>query len=222
MSRVGEKVKNIRTSIGMSQKQLAKKLGVSESFISEIESGRKVINQGLIDRLSKVLGKDINDITMSFEEQVYKEEKTEKFSNKKKQEEVKDVWNEAFGSVLKKVPVYAYDMERPISFKQLPLINNKVDGYAQDKVLYLEIEDDDMIGFRMSKGDLAFAHITHEIENNAICLVEYDNKRTVRQIKKLDNSKLLLLSNRGSLRTETVGIKDIKVIAKLDRLEIKL
>lgn len=222
MSRVGEKVKNIRTSIGMSQKQLAKKLGVSESFISEIESGRKVINQSLIDRLSKVLGKDINDITMSFEEQVYKEEKTEKFSSKKKQEEVKDVWNEAFGSVLKKVPIYTYDMERPISFKQLPLINNKVDGYAQDKVLYLEIEDDDMIGFRMSKGDLAFAHITHEIENNAICLVEYDNKRTVRQIKKLDNSKLLLLSNRGSLRTETVGIKDIKVIAKLDRLEIKL
>lgn len=222
MSRVGEKVKGIRNSVGMSQKQLAKKLGVSESFINEIETGKKVINQSLIDRVSKVLGKDINDISMSFEEQVYTEEKSEKIPNKKKQEDVKEVWNEAFSSVLKNVPIYKYDMARPIASKQLPLMNNRVDGYAQDKVLYLEIEDDEMIGFRMSKGDLAFGHITHEIENNSICLVEYDNKRVIRQIKKLDNSKLLLLSNKASLRTETIGVKDIKVIAKLDRLEVKL
>jgi transcriptional regulator with XRE-family HTH domain len=222
MSRVGEKVKSIRNSIGMSQKQLAKKLGVSEGFINEIETGKKVINQSLIDRLSKVLGKDINDITMSFEEQVYKEEKNEKFEPKKKSEDVKDVWNEAFSSVLKNVPIYKYDMARPISSKQLPLINNKVEGYAQDKVFYLEIEDDDMIGFRISKGDLVFGHITHEVENNSVCLVEYNNKRVVRQIKKLDNSKLLLLSNKGNLKTETVSIKDIKVVARFDRLEIRL
>lgn len=222
MSRVGETVKSIRNNIGMSQKQLAKKLGVAESFINEIETGRKVINQSLIDRLSKVLGKDINDISMSFEEQVYKEEKNEKFSVKKKQEDVKEVWNEAFSSVLKNVPIYKYDMRKPVAAKQLPLINNRVEGHAQDKVLYLEIEDDDMIGFKMSKGDLAFGYITNEIENNSTCLIEYDNKRVVRQIKKLDSNKLLLLSNKGSLRTETVGVKDIKVIAKLDRLEVKL
>ncbi|MBV7273299.1 helix-turn-helix transcriptional regulator [Clostridiaceae bacterium UIB06] len=222
MSRIGEKVKSIRNSIGMTQKQLAKKLGVAESFVNEIEMGKKVINQNLIDRLSKVLGKDINDITMAFEEQVYKEEKSEKLSVKKNKEDVKEVWNEAFSSVLKNVPIYKYDMGRPVASKQLPLINNRVEGYAQDKVIYLEIEDDDMVGFRMVKGDLAFGHITHEIENNAVCLIEYNNKRSIRQIKKLDNSKLLLLSNRGSLMTETVGIKDIKVIARLDRLEIKL
>jgi len=222
MSRVGENIKNTRTSIGMSQKQLAKKLGVAESFINEIESGRKIANQSLIDRLSKVLGKDINDITMSFEEEVYREEKTQKFSSEPKKESVKDVWSEAFGSVLKNVPVYGYDLNKPISWKQLPLINNKVEGYAQDKVLYLQIEDDDMIGFRIAQGDLGFAHVTHEIENNAICLIEYNNGRAIRQIRKLDNNKLLFISNKGSLRTETVDSKNIKVLAKLDRIEIKL
>jgi len=157
MSRVGENIKNTRNSIGMSQKQLAKKLGVAESFINEVESGRKVVNQNLIDKLSKVLGKDINDITMSFEEQVYKEEKNQKYSSEPKKESVKDVWSEAFGSVLKNVPVYRYDLGKPVSWKQLPLINNKVEGYAQDKVLYLQIEDDDMIGFRIGSGDLGFA-----------------------------------------------------------------
>jgi Predicted transcription factor, homolog of eukaryotic MBF1 len=222
MSRVGENIKNTRTSLGMSQKQLAKKLGVAESFINEVETGRKIANQGLIDRLSKVLGKDINDITMSFEEEVYREEKTQKFSSEPKKESVKDVWSEAFGSVLKNVPVYGYDLNKAISWKQLPLINNKVEGYAQDKVLYLQIEDDDMIGFRIGHGDLGFAHITHEVENNTICLIEYNNGRAVRQIRKLDNNKLLLISNRGSLRTETVDSRDIKVMAKLDRIEIKL
>jgi Predicted transcription factor, homolog of eukaryotic MBF1 len=222
MSRVGENIKNTRNSIGMSQKQLAKKLGVAESFINEVESGRKIANQSLIDRLSKVLGKDINDITMSFEEEVYKEEKTQKFSSEPKKESVKEVWSEAFGSVLKNVPVYRYSLDKAISWKQLPLINNKVEGYAQDKVLYLEIEDDDMIGFRIGSGDLGFAHITHEIENNTICLIDYNNGRAIRQIRKLDNNKLLLISNKGSLRTETVDSKDIKVLAKLDRIEIKL
>lgn len=222
MSRVGENIKNTRNSIGMSQKQLAKKLGVAESFINEVELGRKIANQGLIDRLSKVLGKDINDVTMSFEEQVYKEEKTQKFSSEPKKESVKEVWSEAFGSVLKNVPVYRYSLDKAISWKQVPLINNKVEGYAQDKVLYLEIEDDDMIGFRIGSGDLGFAHITHEIENNTICLIDYNNGRAIRQIRKLDNNKLLLISNKGSLRTETVDSKDIKVLAKLDRIEIKL
>lgn len=222
MSRVGENIKNTRNTIGMSQKQLAKKLGVAESFINEVESGRKIANQSLIDRLSKVLGKDINDITMSFEEEVYKEEKTQKFSSEPKKESVKEVWSEAFGSVLKNVPVYRYSLDKAISWKQLPLINNKVEGYAQDKVLYLEIEDDDMIGFRIGSGDLGFAHITHEIENNTICLMDYNNGRAIRQIRRLDNNKLLLISNKGSLRTETVDSKDIKVLAKLDRIEIKL
>lgn len=222
MSRVGENIKNTRNSVGMSQKQLAKKLGVSESFINEVETGRKVANQGLIDRVSKVLGKDMNDITMSFEEQVFADEKSKKFSIEPKKESVKEVWSEAFGSVLKNVPVYRYGLEKAISWKQLPLINNKVEGYAQDKVLYLEIEDDDMIGFRIGKEDLAFGHITHEVENNTICLVDYGNGRVVRQIRKLDNNKLLLISNKGSLRTETVDVKEIKVLAKLDRIEIKL
>ena len=164
----------------------------------------------------------MNDITMSFEEQVFADEKSQKFSIEPKKESVKDVWSEAFGSVLKNVPVYRYDLQKSISWKQLPLINNKVEGYAQDKVLYLEIEDDDMIGFRIGKEDLAFAHITHEVENNTICLVDYGNGRVVRQIKKLDNNKLLLISNKGSLRTETVDVKEIKVLAKLHRIEIKL
>ncbi|MGE5628158.1 MAG: helix-turn-helix domain-containing protein [Solirubrobacterales bacterium] len=223
MSRVGEKVKEARTVAGLSQKQLAKKLGVAENFVNEVETGRKIINQDMIDRLSKVLGRDINDITMSFEEQVFKEEKEQKQTFKKEvKERISDVWNDAFASVIKSVPVYDYSLSKVKGARQLPILNNKIEGHNQDKVFYIEIEDDDMLGFRISKGDLAFAQATNEFFNNSISLIQYGDKRIVRQLKRLDNNKALIISNKGVVQTETAEIKEIKVIAKLERLEIVL
>lgn len=222
MSRIGEKIKLERLKAKLTQKTLGKKLGVSESFVNEVETGRKIINQTLIDRISKVLGTDLNDVTMSFEEQVYEQEKDSKYDKKPKKEDVKEVWNEAFGSVIKNVPIYRYELDKAAGFRQMPLVSNRIEGFAQDKVIYLEIQEDDMIGFRIAKGDLALAHLTSDIENNSICLIETDNERLIRQIRKLDNNKLLLISNRGTTRTETVDNKSIKVIARLLRVEIQL
>ncbi|MCY6484975.1 helix-turn-helix transcriptional regulator [Clostridium aestuarii] len=222
MSRIGDKIKQARLSSKMNEKQLAKKIGVSERFVKDVEMGRKVINENLIKKISKILGKDLNDITMSFEEQIFEEEKQNKSQKKQTIEKVKDVWNDAFGAILKTVPIYGYDMSKTLSTRKMPIIDNKVEGYGKEKVLFLQIQDDEMIGFRMSKGDIAFGHITHEVENNAICLIESKGERVIRQVKRLDNSKLLLISNRGSLRTETVGIKDIKVLVRIDKIEIKL
>ncbi|MPM62605.1 hypothetical protein SDC9_109481 [bioreactor metagenome] len=222
MSRIGEKIKNIRIEKGLTQKQLGKKLGVAEGFINEVESGRKVINQSLIDRIGKVLGKDLNDITMSFEEEVYKEEKQTKFEYQPKKEKINDVWNEAFGSVIKNIPIYSYELNKMLGHKKMPLIENKIEGFAQDKVVFLQMQDDEMMGFRIAKGDIAFANLTNEVQNNSICLVEYGNESKIRQIKILDSNKVLLISNAGSVRTETIEKKSLKIIAKLNKLEITL
>ena len=224
MSRIGEKIKGFRLEAGMSQKQLAKKLGVSEAFVSEFENGKKILNQNLIDRITKVLGKDVNDITMSFEQEVFKDEKEDirKVEKRVEKKEVQKIWGDALGSILKSIPVYKYDMTTILSYKQLPLVDNKIDGYSQDKVIFIQIENDEMLGFRIGKGDLALAHITHEVENNSICIIEFENFKAIRQIKKIDSGKVLLISNKGDIKVETFGLKDIKVLARLDKLEIKL
>ena len=64
MSRVGEKIKEARLKSGMSQKVLAKKLGVAEKFINEVEMGRRVAQESLIDKASKILSADFNDVSM--------------------------------------------------------------------------------------------------------------------------------------------------------------
>ena len=79
-----------------------------------------------------------------------------------------------------------------------------------------------MSGFRMMPGDLAFAHLVKEISNNGFFFFLYKGKRKIRQIKSLGNSKVLLVSNGGALMTETAEVKEIEVLAKLERIEIKL
>ncbi|MCJ7690557.1 MAG: XRE family transcriptional regulator [Clostridiaceae bacterium] len=221
MSRIGDKIKQVRESKAVSQKNLAKKIGVSESFINDIEMGKKIINEKFIEKVSKILGEEIGDTSVSFQSDDREEEKKPRLERPSVQN-VKEVWNDAFSSVLKDVAIYKYDLIKSVGTKQMPIISNKIDGYAQDKVLFLEIENDDMLGFRICSGDIAFAHLTHEIENNSISLVDYNGERVLRQIKKLDSNKMLLISNKASLKTETVNHKEMVVIAKLDRVEFKL
>ena len=142
--------------------------------------------------------------------------------NKKSEKEKDEVWTNAFSSVLKNVPIYDYSLRNSKGYKEMPIHSNKIEGYTQDKVLFIEIQDDEMSGFRILKGDLAFAHLTKEIENNGIFLVDYKGKRSIRQIKVLGSSKLLLVSNAGSLLTETMEARDITIVAKLKKLEINL
>ena len=223
MSRVGERIKEARQKSGMTQKALAKKLGVAEKFVNEVETGRKIINESLISKVSKVLNTDLNDINMVVtDEELQKELKAEKQVRQTKPAEVNEVWNQAFGSVLKNVPIYDYSLAQVKGYKQLATASNKIDGHTANKVFYLKIENKDMTGYRIQENDLALCYSIKEIENNSICLVEFNGKRVIRQIKKLDNVKALLISNNGSMRTETANIKEVKSIAKLYRIEFDL
>ncbi|MCX7922656.1 MAG: helix-turn-helix domain-containing protein [Clostridia bacterium] len=226
MSRIGKKISEVRMAKGMTQKQLGKAIGVTEKFIIEAESGKKVVSDDLIKKISKALGQDIDTLMLDGITQAEDNHTTEKVikeAPKVVKQEVQKVWDDAFSSVLKTVPVYEYDLNTVIETRQLPVISNKVEGLSKDKVLYLRIVDNDMIAFRMLKGDTAFGYTTNELENNAICLVEYNGKRAVRQIKKLDKDKVLVISSsKGSLNTETLPVKGIKVLARLLKVEANL
>ena len=223
MSRVGQRIKDARLKSGMSQKMLAKKLGVAEKYINDVETGRKVVQESFIDKAAKILNTDLNDINMVVtDEALMEERKTLEVNKKPKKIEVTEVWNDAFASVLKSVPIFDYALNNIKGKKELPVRSNKVEGFPQDKVLYIEIQDNDMSGFRMLKGDLAFAHLVKEPGNNGTFLIQYKGERIIRQLKSLGNSKYLLVSNGGALMTETATVKDFEVIAKLERIEIIL
>lgn len=230
MSRVGEKLKEARLKSGLTQKALAKKLGVSDKFINEVEIGKRVVQENFIERASKLLNVDLNDISMVVTDEALMEERKEENAREKEKKKVSpktlgetsEVWTEAFSSVLKKVNIYDYSLNNVLGDKEIPNYSGKIEGFPVDKVIYLKIADNDMSGFRIMKGDLAFGHLVKEVSNNGIFLIEYKEKRIIRQIKLLGNSRALLISNEGSVRTETVELNSLKVIAKLERIEFNL
>lgn len=240
MSRIGQEINKLRLQKGISPKQLAKKLGVSENFILDVESGKKIINDDMIGRVSKALdfelgpiglfasedrsGKDINfrDEIKNTRAAAPVKSVSGKPSAAGTDRPVQEVWDDAFGNILKTVPVYDYRMDKLLDKKLLPIEKNKVEGYAKEKVFYLTIEETDMAGFRIFKGDRAFSVLTNEIDADGFYFIEYNETRAVRQVKKLQADKLLLVCNRGTLITETISLKAVKVLAKLIKLEITL
>lgn len=229
MSRIGEQIKEARTKQNLTQKQLAKKIGVAEKYIQEIETGVKIINQDILDKIIKLLDTQIND-SVIFEnyEEDFKEpvpvKPIKRIEPKKLElkEENQEIWTNALSGVLADIPVFDYELNKPITTKQLPVISKKIDNQPKDKVLFIKVMDNDMSGFRIYKYDIAFSVYTHEVENDTICLLEYQGERMIRQVQKLDNNKILLISNPGSVRTETAALKEINILAKLLKVEFIL
>ena len=95
MSRVGENIKKAREKSGLTAKALAKKLGVAEKYINEVEMGRKVASESFIDKAAKILKVDLNDISMVVtDEALMEEKKIFKELPKKNTQNTSEVWTE--------------------------------------------------------------------------------------------------------------------------------
>ncbi|MEH2289154.1 helix-turn-helix transcriptional regulator [Nostoc sp.] len=74
---LSEALRLIRVFHDLTQKELAEKLGISKSYISEIESGKKTPTLELLNRYSEFFDIPVSSI-MFFSESLNKDIKTEK------------------------------------------------------------------------------------------------------------------------------------------------
>ena len=96
---------------------MQKSLEFQKDYINEVESGRRVVEEKFIERVGKVLGGDLSEMTTLFDNIAYEERKNTRSKFKgyvqlkvnKAKETINEVWNDAFGSVLKSVGIYNYD-----------------------------------------------------------------------------------------------------------------
>jgi putative transcriptional regulator len=59
---IPNKIRNFRKERGWRQVDLAQKLGILQSEVSDIETGKRKPNIYLAKRIAKVLGKDVNEV----------------------------------------------------------------------------------------------------------------------------------------------------------------
>lgn len=228
MSRVGEQLQKARLDAGYSVKQLGKKLGVSEGFVTEVESGRRVVNEDLLKRFTKVFGKDVTKMGLgSLEESVDSEVTEEKKKEAPKPKEtykapvtpVNDLWNQAFGDNIKNIPIYDYDLKTPVDNKTYAVKDKKIEGQPQDKVVGIRVKDDDMAGFRIMPKDIVLGYEVKEIQGLSFMLVEYGGRRAIRRVRNLNNGNVMLTSFKANEKSETLSIKEVRPVLKIFKVE---
>lgn len=229
MSRLGDRIRQERTRKGVDLKDLARKSGVTVSFLMEVESGRKIINDAVASRILKIIGSSANIID-EFEE-LKDEEKERKdpatspapMGRRVSPPAVKpnERWEDALSNLIKRVPVYDMAMN-PVDFRMIPVREGKIEGYHPDKVFYVIAPDNSLSGFRILKGDRVFIIPVHQPVNNGIMMVEYQGARLLRRMRRVEGNKLLLMTHDRQVEMKTVEEKDITIIGQCIRVEFHL
>lgn len=227
MSRIGNKIKEERTKKGLTPKQLGKKCGVTESFILEVESGKKIINERLIAQISKALGVNLEEnISLEPAKEEISErpkiKKTEIAVVKREAVEPLEQWDFALANIIKKIPIYDVQMEKVKGHKSFPIIERKVEGFSPDKLVYIELADQSMTGFHMQQGDRVLVFLNNQWADNGFYLLEADGVRMIRKLKRAEGNKLQLVSYIHEPKSVTKELKEIKILGRCIRIEIDL
>ena len=240
MSRLGDLIRTERVRAKMTPKQVAKKCGVAESFIVAVEAGTRIIADDQARRILKTIGlKEHNEADFTLDDiaatvdlasvqpqmakAVAQPKEAEKVASTEEKDEgvVGSVWLDALTSVLKHVPVMNAVM-KPVDHKLLPIQGGKIEGANPDKVFYFLAPDDSMRGFRIHAGDHALVVPSQSPVDGAVMLVEYNNHRYLRKVKKLDTYQVLLQSYDREYDAVTAKLGDVNFIGRVVKLEITL
>ncbi len=229
MSRLGDTIRAARVKAKMTEKALGKKCGLAESYIKDVEAGRKIVSDDQAQRILKVLGV-ANPVSTELEvaaepevklrpkPRAYVLDAKEQAENARKAaEESSDAWLDALGGVVKRVPVMAED-GLVIDHVLTPIVSGKIEGGAPDKVLYYRVPDDMLRGFRVHAGDLLLVVPTAKVEDNTLMLVEHKGERMVRRLLKLDGGRIQMQAFDHEFSATVGTIVDVKVLGRCVKL----
>lgn len=243
MSRLGDLIRTERIRQKMTPKQVARKCGVSESYIMAVEAGTRIIGDDQARRILKTIGLrqqneadftlddiastvDLAQVQPSLKKVVTaskpkEAEKVASTEEKEKEGIAGSVWLDALQSVMKRVPVMNAVM-KPVSYRLVPVENGRIAGANPDKVFYYLIPDDSMRGFRICRGDLVLTVPAQSPVDGALMLVTWKEHRFLRKVKILNDHEVMLQSYDREYEAETVSIHDVGFISRCVQIIIEL
>ena len=223
MSRLGDTIRTARLKAKLSEKALGRKCGLAESYIKDVESGRKIVSDDQAQRILKVLGVAnpiSTELEVATEPPVKLRPKPRAYilpvEDQKQPEaaaESSDAWLDALGGVVKRVPVVAPD-GLVIDHVLTPIVGGKIEGGVPDKVLYYRVPDDMLRGFRVYAGDLLLVVPATKAEDDQLMLVEYKGERIVRKLLKLDGGRIQMQAFDHEFSAVVGTIQTVKVLGR--------
>ena len=237
MSRLGDLILLERTRQKLTRKQVAKKCGISEGYLKDVEEGRRIIQDDQARRILRTLGTSqrseadfsLDEIAATVDlgtlapapKPAPKPEPKPEPAKAVKPEEQSGIWLDALSSVLRPVPIMNAGWIQ-VGRRMVPIQDDKIEGAKPDRVVYFQAPDDSMRAMRIEKGDLVLIVPQALPIDGAIMLVEYGAHRCLRRIKLLGNSNILLQSGDRELDAQALNISEIKLVGRAVRVEFAL
>ena len=242
MSRLGDLIRLERTRQGLTHKQVAKKCGVSDKYLMEVEAGTRIIADDQARRILKSMGMTeqtesdftLDDIAATVDLQsavprIQQAAEKKKAEAEKKPEAVAEsdpgvagsIWLDALSGVLRHVPVYNAVMKE-VGHRLLPITNGKIEGAAPDKVFYFMAPDNALRGFRVQRGDLVLVVPAQAAVDGAIMLLQTPQGRVLRKIKRVNDYQAMLQKYDEAFESEIHNFNELSFVGRCVRLEADL
>lgn len=243
MSRLGDLIRLERTRQGLTHKQVARKCGVSDKYLMEVEAGTRIIADDQARRILKTMGMTqqteadftLDDIAATVDLQSAVPQLTRAVEAKKpaapaeKAQAVAEsdpgvsgsIWLDALSGVLKHVPVYNAVMKE-VGHRLLPITNGKIEGASPDKVFYFMAPDNELRGFRVQRGDLLLVVPAQAAVDGAIMLLQTPQGRLLRKVKRVNDYQAMLQKYDEGFESEIKNYNEITFVGRCVRLEADL
>lgn len=243
MSRLGDLIRLERTRQGLTHKQVARKCGVSDKYLMEVEAGTRIIADDQARRILKAMGMKeqteadftLDDIAATVDLQSAVPQLTRAAEKKKAvQAEAKpeaaaesdpgvagSIWLDALSGVLKHVPVYNAVMKE-VGHRLVPITNGKIEGASPDKVYYFMAPDNALRGFRVQRGDLLLVVPAQAAVDGAIMLLQTPQGRVLRKIKRVNDYQAMLQKYDEAFESEIHNYNELTFVGRCVRLEADL
>lgn len=236
MSRLGDLIKQERARRGIAAKTIAKKCGVSEKFLLEIEAGTRIPRDDQAQRILKAMGAEapaqssftLEDIAATVDLQsalprVREARQPQKITEPKENGKgvAGSIWLDALADVLQRVPIYNAVMKE-VGSRLLPVKNGKVEGAPKEKVFYFQAPDNSMRGFRVHRGDLVLVVPSKAVEDGAMLLLDTPQGKVLRMAKLLPRYQVMLQRYDSAFESDIQNLSDLQVAGRCVRLEANL
>ncbi len=245
MSRLGDLIRLERTRRNLTCKQVARASGVSEKFLQDVESGKRIIADDQARRILKTMGLKehteadftLDDIAATVDlqsavpriQRMQETRAAEKAKpgpaedTKKAPEKVGagSIWLDALSGVLKHVPVYNAVMKE-VDHRLLPVSDGRIFGAPADKVYYFMAPDNSLRGFRVMKGDYLLVVPAQTPSDGSIMLLRTPVGHVLRKVTVLPRFQAMLQTFDETCETEIKSFNELTVVGRCVRLEADL
>ncbi|MEN1759059.1 helix-turn-helix domain-containing protein [Anoxynatronum sibiricum] len=236
MNPIAEAIRKARLRAGMTEKMLAKKCGLAENYIKQVESGRKVIQEQAAQRILQVLGEETDVLQQGSHlrrDSGENEDDRETENNRSTRNqavkrdaslsiEPNDQWTDALAHIIRRFPVENLATGKIVAQKELPVLGKKIEGVPWERVRFFQVADGQLQSLRIFKDDLVMVCETTEIINGKIHVIEVNGQKMIRKLSK-DQQKKILLSTGSSGEVPTaVTEKQLKLIGRCVSVEFRV